>query len=181
MKSRRKSIRLTGFGCCIAVGTLAAVCGTSPLRAQSMQIDNSRNVATYTAAQAALGKDAYAKNCASCHGTSLGGSEFASSLRGAAFNLNWGGQNVGALFTFISTKMPPSAPGSLGADTTAQLVAFILQTNGAQPGDKDLPTDTNALAAVAIPRSRHPTPCVHDAAVTARSSDDAGRAPESAR
>jgi alcohol dehydrogenase (cytochrome c) len=152
MKSRRISFRGTALGCCIAVGTLAAVCGPSPLRAQNMQIGNSRNVATFTAAQAAQGKDAYAKSCASCHGTNLGGSEFASSLRGAAFSLNWGGQNAAALFTFIAKNMPPASPGSLGPDATAQLVAFILQTNGVQPGDKELPTDTTALAAMTIPR-----------------------------
>ena len=152
MKSRRKSIRLTGFGCCIALGALAAVCAPSPLRAQNMQIGNSRNIATFTAAQAAQGKDAYAKTCASCHGTNLGGSEFASSLRGVSFTMNWGGKTADALFTFISTKMPPGSPGSLGPDAAAQLVAFILQSNGVQAGDKEFPTEFAAQAAMAIPR-----------------------------
>jgi alcohol dehydrogenase (cytochrome c) len=125
---------------------------TSPLVAQNMQIGNSRNVATFTALQASQGKDAYAKNCASCHGASLGGSEFASSLRGASFTLNWGGKTADELFTFISTKMPPSSPGSLGPDAAAQLVAFILQTNGVQAGDKEFPRESAAQAAMTIPR-----------------------------
>jgi alcohol dehydrogenase (cytochrome c) len=152
MRSRRKSIRLLGFGFCIAVSTLAAVCGLPPLRAQNMQIGNSRNIATFTVAQAAQGKDAYAKTCASCHGTSMGGSEFASSLRGVSFTMNWGGKTADELFTFINTKMPPASPGSLGPDAAAQLVAFILQTNGVQAGDKAFPTESAAQAAMTIPR-----------------------------
>ncbi|MGA8014218.1 MAG: PQQ-binding-like beta-propeller repeat protein [Candidatus Acidiferrales bacterium] len=152
MRPQKKSIRLAVLGCFVAMAAFIAALAPAPLLAQNMQIGNSRNVATFTAAQAAQGKDAYAKTCASCHGTNLGGSEFASSLRGATFSLNWGGQNAAALFTFIATKMPPASPGSLGPDATAQLVAFILQTNGVQPGEKALPTDTNALAAMTIPR-----------------------------
>jgi alcohol dehydrogenase (cytochrome c) len=151
MRLRRKSIRLTGFGFCIAVGTLAAVCGLSPLRAQNMQIGNSRNIATFTVAQATQGKDVYAKNCASCHGTSMGGSEFASSLRGVSFTMNWGGETADELFTFINTKMPPAGPGSLGPAAAAQLVAFILQTNGVQAGDKEFPTDAAAQTVMTIP------------------------------
>jgi len=135
-----------------AVAMAAILASPASLLAQNMQIGNSRNIATFTAAQAAAGKDAYAKTCASCHGTSLGGSEFAGALRGSLFSLNWGGQNAFALFTFIATKMPPATPGSLTPAETAQLVAFILQTNGVQPGDKELPTDQNALTAMTIPR-----------------------------
>ncbi len=152
MRSRRKSMRLAGFGFCIAVGTLAAALGPSPLRAQNMQIGNSRNIATFTVAQATQGKDVYAKNCAGCHGTSMGGSEFASSLRGTSFTMNWGGKTSDELFAFINTKMPPASPGSLGPDAAAQLVAFILQTNGVQAGDKGFPTDATAQTAMTIPR-----------------------------
>jgi alcohol dehydrogenase (cytochrome c) len=152
MRSRRKSIRLAGFGYCIAVGILVAVCGPPPLRAQNMQIGNSRNIATFTIAQATQGRDVYAKNCASCHGTNLGGSEFASSLRGVSFTMNWGGKTADELFTFINTKMPPASPGSLGPGAAAQLVAFILQTNGVQAGDKEFPTDATAQSAMTIPR-----------------------------
>src|SRR5579862_6628833 len=102
----------------------------SPLAAQDLQIAASRNpAATFTAAQAAQGKDAYARNCASCHGASLGGTQIASSLRGAAFSLNWGGKTADQLFAYINTKMPPATPGSLGPEVNAELVAFILQSN----------------------------------------------------
>ncbi len=113
---------------------------------------NSRNIATFTAAQAAQGKISYGKNCASCHGTSLGGSEFASALNGNVFSQNWGGKTADALFNYINTKMPPSNPGQLGPQVTAQLVAYILQVNGDQPGDTELPTDAAQLATQTIPR-----------------------------
>src|ERR1017187_2786729 len=112
MKPQKHSVFPTALVGCIAVGTLAAMFAPAPLLAQNMQIGNSRNVATFTAAQAGQGKDACAKTCASCHATNLGGSEFASSLRGATFTLNWGGQNAAPLFIFIATKMPPASPGS---------------------------------------------------------------------
>src|SRR5579862_6950151 len=71
---------------------------------------NSRSIATFTAAQAAAGKDAYAKNCASCHGVQLNGSEFASALRGLTFTNNWGGRSAVEIFNYLSTKMPPASP-----------------------------------------------------------------------
>ena len=148
MPMGRKFVRISTVGYCGALVLLLS----SPLVAQNMQIGNGRNVATFTAAQATQGKDLYAKNCASCHGTSLGGSEFASSLRGASFTMNWGGKTADELFTFINTKMPPASPGSLGPDAAAQLFAFILQTNGVQAGDKEFPTESAAQGAMTIPR-----------------------------
>jgi alcohol dehydrogenase (cytochrome c) len=139
-------IRLGHF---IAIGAFLAVFAPfGSLQAQGM----ARNIATFTADQAALGKAAYAKNCASCHGQELSGGEFASSLRGASFSQNWGGKTAEALFTYISTKMPPASPGALGDQTYAQIVACILQTNGVQPADTELPSDTKALAAMIVPR-----------------------------
>jgi len=148
----QRFVRHVAGACAALVTLIGALVAPAHLGAQNMQIGNSRNVATFTAAQAAQGKEAYAKSCASCHGATLGGSEFASPLRGATFTLNWGGQNAATLFTFIATKMPPASPGSLDPDTTAQLVAFILQTNGVQAGDKEFPTVAAAQAAMTIPR-----------------------------
>ena len=181
MRPQKKSIRLAVLGCFVAMAAFIAALAPAPLLAQNMQIGNSRNVATFTAAQAAQGKDAYAKTCASCHGTNLGGSEFASSLRGATFSLNWGGQNAAALFTFIATKMPPASPGSLGPDATAQLVAFILQTNGVQPGDKAAAHGHECSRRDDHSPGRHLALRADDAAFAARSADDAGRAAEPAR
>ena len=113
---------------------------------------NSRSIATFTAAQASAGKDAYAKSCASCHGVQLNGSEFASALRGLTFSTNWGNRTALELFNYMSSKMPPASAGSLGAPTYAEIAAFLLQSNGVQPGGKEFPTDAQALALMTIPR-----------------------------
>ena len=143
-----------GFGiatCAMAAAAavLAVAMAAATARAQEF---NSRNVATFTAAQAAAGKDAYAKSCAACHGQNLNGNALASALRGATFSQNWGGKTAEALYTYINTKMPPDKPGSLGEQADAQIVAYLLQANGTQPGDKELPADTKALASMTIPR-----------------------------
>jgi alcohol dehydrogenase (cytochrome c) len=168
MTPRQKPLRPFAVACSFVIAALSVVFAVapSPLCAQDAPatVDrlaatltaapaaSNRGAATFTAAQVAAGKDAYAKTCASCHGANLGGSEFASSLRGASFNLNWSGKTVEDLFTFINTRMPPAGPGSLGPQTNAQIVAFLLQQNGAQPGEKELPVDAATLAAMPIPR-----------------------------
>src|ERR1700735_4937245 len=84
---------------------------------------------TFTAAQATEGQSAYAQNCAGCHGTNLDDGEFAPPLKGTAFTAQWGGKGVGELFTYVSTKMPPSNAGALGEPTYRQITAFVLQSN----------------------------------------------------
>jgi alcohol dehydrogenase (cytochrome c) len=106
---------------------------------------------TFTASQAAQGKAAYLLNCASCHGQNLSGSEFATPLNGNRFSQNWSGKSAEALFTYIRTRMPPGKPRTLSAEATAQLVAYIVEVNGGQPGGASLPADPQALAAVTIP------------------------------
>jgi alcohol dehydrogenase (cytochrome c) len=110
-------------------------------------------LATFTAGQAALGRTVYAQQCGNCHGRNLSGSEFATPLNGNAFSLNWGGRPAGALFTFIRTRMPPAAPGSLSAQATAGLLAYLLQINGARPGEAPLATDAALLAVQRIARN----------------------------
>jgi alcohol dehydrogenase (cytochrome c) len=134
-------------GCFVATGGFLGVLGSSRLvHAQS----SARKPATFTAAQAAKGKTAYAKNCASCHGQGLSGSEFAGGLNGTSFGQQWSGKTAESLFTYISTKMPPANPGELGSETYAQVIAYILQQNGVQAGDMELPSDTNALSLMTL-------------------------------
>jgi alcohol dehydrogenase (cytochrome c) len=114
---------------------------------------------TFTVEQAGLGRMLYARQCASCHGPNLSGGEFASALNGNSFSQNWGGKSADALFSFVHTRMPPAAPGSLSPEKTAQLVGFLMQVNGGQAGDEPLPTDPTQLAALTIVRGpTAPTP-----------------------
>jgi alcohol dehydrogenase (cytochrome c) len=106
---------------------------------------------SFTAAQATRGQAAYAEHCASCHGANLDDGAFAPPLTGADFRFKWGSTSVEPLFTHTSTTMPPARPGSLGAETYADLLAFVLRENGSRPGPGQLPTDPEAMRAMGPP------------------------------
>ena len=58
---------------------------------------------------------------------------FAPPLAGEYFNDKWTGKTVGAFYVHVKT-MPPSAPSSLSDTTYANIVAYLLESNGFQPG-----------------------------------------------
>jgi alcohol dehydrogenase (cytochrome c) len=106
---------------------------------------------SYTREQAATGKSAYAAQCASCHGVNLDDGEASPPLKGVAFRQRWGQQSAEALFTYMRSRMPPARPGTLGAEMTAALVAYLLQENLLAPGTEALPADPGALRAMLLP------------------------------
>jgi mono/diheme cytochrome c family protein len=108
---------------------------------------------TFTAEQAARGLTAYNTNCLDCHGPNLDDGEFGGApLTGSAFEAKWMGGPVSALFSYMVARMPPDRPGALGAGTYAAILAHILQFNGFQPGDTELPSDPAALAEMTLTR-----------------------------
>ncbi len=107
--------------------------------------------ALFTSAQAVAGKAAYEQNCASCHGPSVDDGKSAPPLRGAAFLGKFAGKPAADLFTYVSTKMPRSNPGSLNGAEYARIIAYVLQQNGFATGRKEFAADAAALASVTIP------------------------------
>jgi mono/diheme cytochrome c family protein len=107
----------------------------------------------FTAAQADRGKVAYQANCVTCHGQNLIDTAYGTPLAGPYFADKWGGQPVGALYAYAHDKMPPSRPGSLPAESYADIITYVLQVNGATPGDAELPTDVEQLNRMTIPTS----------------------------
>jgi alcohol dehydrogenase (cytochrome c) len=105
---------------------------------------------SYTAAQAARGRAAYNDNCSACHGGNLDDGQFGPPVKGAAFRMQWHDQSPSALLTFVSTKMPPTAPNSLDDQTYADIDAYLLQQNGQSPGATEL---SAAAIAAAAPRA----------------------------
>lgn len=91
----------------------------------------------FTAQQAAAGRKAYQSRCAVCHGTMLTNGGYGTALAGTYFHDKWSGRTVRSLFDKSKT-MPPSAPASLSNSVYADIVAFILEANGAKPGDTPL-------------------------------------------
>ena len=129
----------------LALGGFAAALQFSDISAQSFTSP------TYTTTQATRGKDAYAQNCATCHGANLDDGEFGPPLKGPDFRGRWGGKAMDAVFVEISTRMPPAAPGSLGDDKYADVLAYLLQENAVAAGATDLPSDPQALRALMLP------------------------------
>ena len=106
---------------------------------------------SYTVDQASEGRSAYLEHCATCHGEHLDDGEFAAPLKGVAFRRKWRSSSLEALFTLTSDTIPQDRPGVLGDETYAQLLAYILQENGSEPGTAELPADSEALQAMASP------------------------------
>jgi mono/diheme cytochrome c family protein len=102
----------------------------------------------YTAAQAEKGKAAYGKECASCHGQTLGGSGTAPPLAGADFKNNWNGESVDDLFEKIQATMPGDRPGQLSREENADILAYLLSANGFPAGEKVLASDAAALGKI---------------------------------
>jgi len=94
--------------------------------------------APFTQAQSDAGRKNYTESCASCHGNSLEGGG-APVLAGKEFaDGTFGKRPVAQLYNFIHNSMPFCQGGSLATDAYVDIVAFILQANGAKPGDTPL-------------------------------------------
>jgi alcohol dehydrogenase (cytochrome c) len=89
---------------------------------------------TFTQAQADRGAQVYDANCQLCHGAGLTGGSGGPPLNGQAFRVRWRTQPGDALFQFLREKMPPQSPGSLSDQEYADVMAYLVKTNGATPG-----------------------------------------------
>jgi PQQ-dependent dehydrogenase (s-GDH family) len=104
-----------------------------------------------TRAQVAAGKTAYEATCAVCHGGTLTNGTFGTPLAGAYFRRQWSGRPVAELFEKSRSSMPPTAAGSLPAETYAAILAYVLEVNGVAPGASALPADAGPLRAWRVP------------------------------
>jgi len=113
------------------------------------------------AAQAKAGQELYGKYCAGCHGAhgNDGKAPPVVGLKAGALPLAPAAtakmrksqfKTVGDVADFVAKTMPPKAPGSLSADDYYAIMAFDLQANGIDLGDKKL--DPSLAATLEIPR-----------------------------
>lgn len=108
----------------------------------------------FTSAQAEAGARIYQQRCASCHGAQLEGLHLAPGLSGERFDRAWRGQPVDRLM-FHVRRMPPMASATargLMDDDATNVLAYLLQANGLGAGSVALPSASEALAALTIPR-----------------------------
>ena len=116
----------------ISAGILATGLCEPPVSAQTI------SPAPFTQAQSDAGRQTYALSCASCHGDSLQGGG-APALAGKEFAGGiFGRRPVAQLYTFIHDTMPFCQGGSLANDAYTNIVAFLLEANGAKPGNEPL-------------------------------------------
>jgi quinoprotein glucose dehydrogenase len=98
----------------------------------------------YVEAQASRGKEIVLKQCTGCHGATLTG-KTGPPLAGEAFKGNWNGLTADDLFEYIKKSMPRGQAGTLTRDQTADIVAYLLTSNGFPSGQKELPNEASLL------------------------------------
>jgi alcohol dehydrogenase (cytochrome c) len=123
----------------LAAITWAAVVGAALVAAQQPATNAP---APYTAQQANAGRGAYQRLCASCHRPDLIGRNEAPPLAGGDFIARWRDRSTAELFDYIQTAMPPSNAGAAGPQGNLDIVAFILEANGALAGSEALTATT---------------------------------------
>jgi mono/diheme cytochrome c family protein len=129
---QREKQSMRGRG--IALGACAFACWSWIALAQ-------QDTGPFTADQAAQGHKDYSSACASCHHENLSGGGEAPSLAGGNFLKSWGSRSTRELYDYIHSAMPLGKGGSLSDESYENIVAFLLEANGATPGGKPLTKD----------------------------------------
>ena len=117
------------IGCSLLQGPATAIPGGAQPGAPSL----------FTERQATAGKQVYAEQCQSCHGDHLQGGA-GPALAGQTFIDHWanGNKTVDDFTYIIKSMMPLQAPRSLTDEQYFNVAAFILSSNGYQPGSTSL-------------------------------------------
>ena len=137
---RRRRPRLGAAAVRVAAAGLIAAGGLGGPGAGAAAAQAPEPAGGFTAEQAAAGWSVYARQCGECHGRVLEGAE-APALRGVDFLNGWAGRTTDELFEYVRAGMPPGLGGSLGERVYLNLVAYVLDVNGARPGDAPLTAD----------------------------------------
>ena len=119
-------IRRPGLALLLSLG-LAACGGESSTSVSTPQ--SAAPVVTF-ASQVEAGAEAYATNCAICHGANLEGSTLGPLLSGFSWVRRWGTQTPTLLLGNIQANMPPGGNESITEEDYLNIVAHMLQVNG---------------------------------------------------
>jgi mono/diheme cytochrome c family protein len=114
--------------------------------------DNGKSVwqGVFSPAQADHGAAVYAQRCSGCHGAGLGGTGEAPPLVGGEFVSHWDTLSLGDLYDRVRTTMPQNDPQSLSRDEYADVVAFLLKSNGFPAGELPMDKRSEVLATIGI-------------------------------
>lgn len=91
----------------------------------------------YTEAQATRGSQQYFQHCSVCHAANLAGTFETPPLVGQ-FMPDWAGSSLDDLYGYVSSAMPLDHPDSLSPAAYADIVAFLLKSNGLPAGQTEL-------------------------------------------
>lgn len=130
----------------------------------------------YTKEQANRGRDVFRRECAECHREDLNGrkTDGGPPLRGMEFRNKWRGQSVLEILRPAEELMPAQHPGKawstadspvrsaaqppasgqpvneLSRKAYVDVIAYLLQQNGAPMGDIELPADPTLLKTIIV-------------------------------
>jgi S-disulfanyl-L-cysteine oxidoreductase SoxD len=106
----------------------------------------------FTTAQAERGKENYLTGrCGGCHKLDLTGDR-GPALKGEDFIAHWENGSVVTLFDKIRETMPQNSPNDVTEDAKADIVAYLLQSNGFPTGKTELRADAESLGIIDIVR-----------------------------
>ena len=139
----------------VAMAVAGGFLGPITLAAQQPAQDG-----VHTASQAENGRAVYTRSCANCHRTDLRGNFEAPPLAGPNFLNFWGDRTPQELVERIRVTMPPDRPGRLGDQTHLDIVAYLLQANGAPAGDQALTAATYLTIGTVATGETGPAPAI---------------------
>jgi cytochrome c553 len=115
------------------------------------QPSRSTSTGVFTAEQAKNGERAYQARCASCHGSDLHSTDpEAPDLTEGIFKFGWKEKSLADIFEQIRGTMPMGNPGSLDDQTYIDILAYILQFNGAPAGNQKLEPNLAVLRQIVV-------------------------------
>ncbi|MEM5388599.1 c-type cytochrome [Paraburkholderia phymatum] len=112
--------------------------------------DAASGAPSFDQAQATHGKMLYSSACAKCHGAQLQGVT-APALQGPAFAPASNAHlTIGGVYTYMATNMPADKPGKLKDQDYADIMAFLLYSNGYRPGGGKMTADNARASATPL-------------------------------
>ena len=96
----------------------------------------------FTSGQANRGQETAQAVCFACHSQS----EWTNPM----FIRVWSGRPIHQMWENLRMTMPYDSPGRLSAQEYSDIVAYMLELNGAPAGDTELPADADGLMQITV-------------------------------
>jgi hypothetical protein len=120
----------------LAIGLYAGVAA-----AQAPASARSATEGVFTATQASRGGALYEQKCTTCHAARMWGAD-------------WPEKTAWDVYDTIRNYMPEDNPGSLSAQETRDILAYILRSNRLPAGKAELPSTDDDLKQIRLARPK---------------------------